>query len=173
MSSRNGIILKARTRFHVSAMGPQGGAVYKSGIPRSEAFLRHDDFSGHIEIKGFLVDGVPHVRIRAWELVDRSASGVSDRLRERVFYEGPLSIICRESDTQEPSCSAADPAYEACPDCDNAGWAVFNDEKPDCLGDIQRCDICRSLPDDDAAWKAATRAGYVVDADGNVLKKPR
>ena len=62
---------------------------------------------------------------------------------------------------------------EPCDDCAGKGWDIFN-EDPDTgeLGDIQRCDSCLLLEDDDTAWAAARLAGYVVDADGNVLSHP-
>ena len=171
LSSQNGNILKHRSRFQVSAMGPQGGSVYKSGISRSETFLRHDNFPVHVEVEGFLVDGDPHVRVRAWKLVNRSASDSSQRTQERVFYEGPLSAICGGRDTLKQQCDTVDPDDEVCTDCSGVGWAIFNEEEPDTPGDVQRCDTCRILPNDNAAWKAAAQAGYLVDADGNIIRK--
>ncbi len=57
-------------------------------------------------------------------------------------------------------------------DCGGKGWEIFN-EDPDSgdLGDVQRCDTCRLLYDDDA-WEAARLAGYVVAEDGSVLAHP-
>jgi hypothetical protein len=56
--------------------------------------------------------------------------------------------------------------------CGGKGWEVFNDD-PDAgrLGEVQRCD-CGLLPDDEAAYEAASAAGLFVDVDGNVLPQP-
>lgn len=159
MSSQNGTMPKYRSRFHVSVHGPLGGSLYKSGIQRSEAILRHDDFSGSLEIAGFLVDGQPHLRIRAVEILNQSSSGSTVRTRERVLYEGPLCNVSGRSD---------DPAGEICSDCGGLGWAIFNDNEPETLGNIQCCD-CGALPNDESAWIAAAKAGYQVDANGYVL----
>jgi hypothetical protein len=56
--------------------------------------------------------------------------------------------------------------------CGGKGWEVFNDD-PDAgrLGEVHRCD-CGLLPDDEAAYEAASATGLFVDVDGNVLPQP-
>jgi hypothetical protein len=55
---------------------------------------------------------------------------------------------------------------------DGKGSEVFNeDPEAGILGQVQRCD-CEILPDDEAAYEAATAAGLLVDAEGNVLAEP-
>jgi hypothetical protein len=53
-------------------------------------------------------------------------------------------------------------ACEVC-DCGDQGWEVFN-EDPDTgyLGEIQACDTCQLVPDDDTAAEFASLKGYVV-----------
>ena len=48
-------------------------------------------------------------------------------------------------------------------DCGGQGWEIFN-EDPDTgyLGEIQACDTCRLVPDDDTAAELASSNGYVV-----------
>ena len=97
-----------RSRFHASSIGPQGGTRYKSGIQSAEAGLRHDDHSCHLEIVGSLVDGIPHVKVYAWQIASSAATDPSESSRERTFYEGPLSSIFGEpppsvSESAEPS----------------------------------------------------------------------
>jgi hypothetical protein len=48
-------------------------------------------------------------------------------------------------------------------DCGDQGWEVFN-EDPDTgyLGEIQACDTCQLVPDDDTAAELASSKGYVV-----------
>jgi hypothetical protein len=57
---------------------------------------------------------------------------------------------------------ADDSTTEVC-DCGGQGWEIFN-EDPDTgyLGEIQACDTCRLVPDDDTAAELASSKGYVV-----------
>jgi hypothetical protein len=66
-------------KFYAHATGPQGGSVYKHGSAVAVG-LRHESASGGIEVKAFLVDGSPHVRV---ELTTVNPA--------RLIYSGPLA----------------------------------------------------------------------------------
>ena len=80
-------------KFYVSAAGPKGGHVYKSGILQASAHLRHEQAGPQFKMEGSLVGGVPYVRIYAWEVIAPHALRREDRVRERVLYEGPISDV--------------------------------------------------------------------------------
>ena len=65
----------------------------------------------------------------------------------------------------------ADGDDEGCVECLDKGWDVFNADEHR-HGEIQRCDTCRRLPDDSAAFEAARSAGYLLDEEGGVLMPP-
>jgi len=54
------------------------------------------------------------------------------------------------------------------PDCDCGGWDIFNaDPEAGYLGEIQRCDTCDQLPDDETAAELARAQGFVVTLRDN------
>jgi hypothetical protein len=60
-----------------------------------------------------------------------------------------------------------------CFPCQSRGWdIVFDDTARGELGEIQRCDDCRQLPDDFAACRAARAAGFLVSDDYQILAYP-
>jgi hypothetical protein len=77
--------IRLQPRFGLSAIGPLGGSVCKTGRSSVSAYLRHDLSATSLDVAATLVDGVPTVLI---EFVGPSVpSGPAAR---RVLYEGPL-----------------------------------------------------------------------------------
>ncbi|HEX3557010.1 MAG TPA: hypothetical protein VIA62_27610 [Thermoanaerobaculia bacterium] len=180
------------SKFHTAAVGPNGGAVYKRGIDRAEATLRHDDLDVNLLIVGTLQGGLPNARISAWSL---TSPGEGSSVWERILYDGPLSEIFATNDLSQAARAIVRTYYSGdpqeldaaaevlrsllgwetftlgdssadlldSPDCDCAGWDIFNaDPETGYLGEIQRCDTCDRLPDDDAAAELARAQGFVV-----------
>jgi hypothetical protein len=190
------------SKFYTAAIGPKGGAVYKYGVDRAEATLRHEDLDVRVQIIGTLQEGLPNARISAWSLTSHCEGS---NVRERILYDGPLSEIFAtddlsqaaraivhayySGDPQELDAAAevlrtllgwetfapGDPSAEGSPDgqpaadllssldCDCAGWDIFNaDPETGYLGEIQRCDTCDQIPDDDTAAELARAQGFVV-----------
>jgi hypothetical protein len=141
------------TFFSLSAVGPEGGAVYKRGRDRVSAFLFFSDLDlPSITVEAYRADdGSPSVRIRA-----SSFSGA----HRRVFYEGPLSA--ERVFLPAPRCSH----------CRDRGWAVL-DACPEegFLGRVEVCD-CGLLPSDTQALAAAREEGWRVRDDLTVLASP-
>jgi hypothetical protein len=60
-----------------------------------------------------------------------------------------------------------------CFPCKSRGWDIVQDDPATGdLGEVQRCDDCRQLPDDFAACQAARAAGFLVGDDYQVLAYP-
>jgi hypothetical protein len=148
--------------FCATAIGPQGGSLFKRGVRSVETSVRFSDTDLPIvEVLAYRDNaGSPCVRLRA-----RLSGGP-----ERLFYEGPLSAEGVIPGPREARPSLADP--DACPECEDRGWAVFNacPEEGD-LGEIQACD-CGIFPSDAEALAAAREAGLSVDDDYQVLSVP-
>jgi hypothetical protein len=51
--------------FVVQAIGPEGGSRTKSGVQTVRAFLLHEAARTSLTVEGFLLEGIPHVRIFA------------------------------------------------------------------------------------------------------------
>jgi len=172
------------SKFHAAAVSPQGSSVTKTGVDRAEATLRHDDADVQIQVTGSLVEGAPSALIRA------SSRTQGPGVEETVFFDGPLSEIFATSSLRQASRALIQAYYygeleelaaaaerlrsllgwksfaaedpDTC-DCGGLGWAIFNDN-PELgyLGEVQACDSCRQVPDDDAAAQLARSLGFVV-----------
>jgi hypothetical protein len=159
------------TYLCATAIRPQGSSIFKRGVRSVEAAVRFSEpESPVIAVQAYRDgQGAPCVRIRA------RLAGVG---RERLFYEGPLSAETVFPPDPNPGNPAADRSADPtsddydCPDCQDLGWAIFNDcpETGD-LGEIQACD-CGFFPSDDEALAAARAAGLSVDDDYQVLFVP-
>jgi len=87
--------------------------------------------------------------------------------KRRVFYGATLEVHRPDGHVLREAVGR-----RACRECGRKGWSIFNatfgaDSYP---GDVQRCDNCQHLPDDDAAIAAARAAGLSVADDGRVQR---
>jgi len=129
-----------------------GGVSFKRGIPRASASIYFSDGDlPHIEIQAYRdAEGAPCIRIEA---------RIPGNPLFHVFYDGPLSKRILQ------------PAPR-CLECEDRGWAIFNEApKEGYLGEVQACD-CGLLPSDEEALEAARSAGWSVSDSYQILVVP-
>ncbi len=132
-----------------------------------------------------LMEDPPHIR-EARAFVERLESFVADleacddladaqdirhalslsplRTQAPALWRTAFELVCQRESTLQRGFKVEEAEVVACP-CEGKGWDVMNEgqdlDYP--LGEIQRCDYCELLSDDDEAADRAVAAGYTVE----------
>jgi hypothetical protein len=85
------------------------------------------------------------------------------RTQAPPLWHSAFELVCRRESALQRGFKVEE-AEVACL-CEGKGWDVMNEgQDPDyLLGEIQRCDYCELLADDDEAAERAEAAGYTVE----------
>lgn len=74
-------------RFTAYAVGNNGGLSHRRGMERASAELHYGEIETAFTIKGYLLAGVPAVRVSIWDhRYDRTGCEV-------VLYDGPMDLF--------------------------------------------------------------------------------